>query len=62
LGRTFTPDDDRVPGGHPAAMLSYACWQTRFASDPSTIGKNIEVNAHKYTVMGVAPLRFDASS
>ncbi|MDQ2945832.1 MAG: ABC transporter permease, partial [Acidobacteriota bacterium] len=24
LGRTFTPDEDRIPGGHPVAMLSYA--------------------------------------
>ena len=24
IGRTFTPDDDRIPGGHPLAMLSYA--------------------------------------
>src|ERR1700690_3527796 len=23
LGRTITPDDDKVPGGHPLAMLSY---------------------------------------
>ncbi len=59
LGRTFTPDDDRVPGGHPVAMLSYAYWRTRFASDPSIIGKNIEVNAHNYTVIGVAPRGFD---
>ncbi len=59
LGRAFTPDDDRVPGGHPVAMLSYAYWRTRFASDPSIIGKNIDVNAHNYTVVGVAPLGFD---
>src|SRR5271163_1106818 len=31
LGRTFTPDDDRVPDGHPVAVLSYAYWQSRFA-------------------------------
>src|ERR1700722_144352 len=31
IGRAFTPDDDRVPGGHPLAMLGYAYWQSRFA-------------------------------
>src|SRR5580692_9305753 len=24
VGRTFTPDDDRTPGGHPVVVLSYA--------------------------------------
>src|SRR5208283_3033856 len=23
LGRTFTPEDDKIPGGHPLAVLSY---------------------------------------
>ncbi len=59
LGRTVTPDDDRIPGGHPVAMLSYSYWQTRFASDPSIIGKNIDVNAYNYTVIGVAQPGFD---
>src|SRR5262249_50211244 len=31
LGRTFTPDDDRVPGGHPVAVLSHSFWERRFA-------------------------------
>jgi hypothetical protein len=30
LGRILTPDDDRVPGGHPVAMLSHSFWQSRF--------------------------------
>src|SRR5579864_7276195 len=33
LGRILTPDDDRVPGGHPVAMLSHSFWQSRFSSD-----------------------------
>ncbi len=59
IGRTFTPDDDRVPGGHPVAMLSYAYWQTRFAGDRSVLGKNIALNAHNYTIVGVAQPGFD---
>ncbi|HTR36918.1 MAG TPA: ABC transporter permease [Bryobacteraceae bacterium] len=59
LGRTFTPDDNRVPGGHPVAVLSYAFWQTRFASDPHVLGKTIVVNGHNFTVVGVAQQGFD---
>ena len=59
LGRTFTPDDDRIPGGHPVAMLSYSFWTTRFARDPSVIGKTVIVNGHNMTLVGVAQRGFD---
>ena len=59
LGRTFTPDDDRVPDGHPVAMLSYAYWQSRFAGDRSIVGKTVAVNGHNFTVVGVAQKGFD---
>jgi predicted permease len=58
LGRLFTDDDDRIPGGHPVAILSYAYWQRRFASDPSIIGKQIILNAKPITVIGVTPPNF----
>ncbi len=59
LGRTFTPDDDRTPGGHPVAVLSYAYWQSRFAGDPSIVGKTVAVNGNNFTVVGVAQKGFD---
>jgi predicted permease len=59
IGRTFTPDDDRVPGGHPVAMLSYGYWQSRFAGDRSILGKTLTVNGHNFTVVGVAQKGFD---
>ncbi len=59
IGRTFTPDDNRVPDGHPIAVLSYAYWQSRFARDPSIVGKTIVVNSHNFTVVGVAQKDFD---
>ena len=58
-GRTITPDDDRVPGGHPLAMLSYSFWQNRFSSDPSIVGKQILVNGYSFTVIGVSQPGFD---
>lgn len=59
IGRIFTPDDDRVPGGEPFAVLSYSFWQTRFASDRSIIGKTIALNGRNMTIIGVAQPGFD---
>ncbi len=57
-GRVLTPDDDRLPGGHPVVVMSYQCWQQRFGSDPSIIGKNLIVNGNSYTVIGITPQGF----
>jgi predicted permease len=59
IGRTFTADDDRVPGGHPLAILSYSYWQSRFAGDRSILGKTVLVNGHNFTLVGVAQKGFD---
>jgi predicted permease len=52
-GRTFT-QSDMLPGTH-VAVLSYALWQERFGSDPSTIGKTITLDAQPHTIIGVMP-------
>jgi predicted permease len=57
-GALFTQDDDRTPGAHPVAVLSYSFWERRFAKDPSVVGKTILVNEHPLTVIGVTPPRF----
>jgi len=57
-GRLFTQDDDRTPGAHPVAVLSYAYWESRFGKDPNLIGKTILVNEHPLTVIGVTPPGF----
>ena len=59
IGRTLTPEDDRIPGGHPVAMLSYSFWQSRFSSDPSILGKQIVANGNTFTVIGVSQAGFD---
>ena len=59
IGRTLTPDDDRVPGGHPVAMLSHSFWQSRFSSDPSIVGRQIVANGYTFTVIGVSRAGFD---
>src|SRR5262245_24495449 len=61
LGRFFTPDDDRGPGAHPVAALTYDCWQKRFAGDPQVIGKSVLVNGRNFTIIGAAPRGFYGS-
>lgn len=57
-GRFFTQEDDRTPGAHPVAVLSYAFWESRFNKDPNLIGKTILVNENPVTVLGVTPPGF----
>jgi predicted permease len=59
LGRTFTTEVDRPKVSHPEVMLSYAYWQSRFAGDPSIVGKTMVVSGHNYTVIGVVQKGFD---
>src|SRR5712692_7764507 len=58
-GRVFTPEDDRVPSGHPYLVLNYDYWKTRFAADPEILGKELTINNYKMTVVGVAQQGFD---
>src|SRR5215216_4449674 len=43
LGRDFLPEED-VAGGAPVVMISHNLWQRRFGSDPSVIGKDLQVD------------------
>jgi len=54
LGRFFTPEEDRVPGANPVAVLSYAAWNSRFHGDPGVVGQKVRINGHPFTVIGVA--------
>ena len=57
-GRLFTQEDDRTPGAHPVAVLSYRFWESRFNKDPNLIGKTILVNEKPVTVLGITPPGF----
>jgi predicted permease len=59
LGRTFSPGEDKIPNGHPLAMLSHAYWKSRFASDPTIVGKTLVVSNLPMTIVGVAQEGFD---
>ncbi|MFZ1015051.1 MAG: FtsX-like permease family protein, partial [Terracidiphilus sp.] len=42
----------------PVAVISYLFWKSHFASDPNVLGQVLELNQHKYTVIGVVGPRF----
>lgn len=58
LGRLIGPEDDRTPGAHPVAVLSYGYWQRRFGSDPAVVGKKIILNENPIRIIGIAPPGF----
>jgi len=58
VGRLLQTDDDRTPGGHFVAVLSYSCWQKRFGGDPSIVGRSVKLNSMDFTVLGVTPKDF----
>ena len=60
IGRAFLPGEQQ-PGRDHEAILSYAHWQSRYASNPKIIGTSIALDGSPYTIVGVAPsgLRFE---
>ncbi|MGH9319279.1 MAG: ADOP family duplicated permease [Vicinamibacteria bacterium] len=61
LGRLLSVDDDRMPGGHPVAVVSYRSWQGRFGGKADVLGKDVLVNGRTYSIIGVAPPGFDGT-
>ena len=59
LGRVFnSKEDDQVFMGHPVVVLGYDYWATRFARDPSVVGKKILVNNYPMQIVGVSARGF----
>src|ERR1051326_3895699 len=58
LGRSLSPDDDRL-GAPLVTVLSHALWVTQFGADPGIVGRTIKLSDSHYTVVGVMPAGFD---
>ncbi|HEX7727664.1 MAG TPA: ABC transporter permease [Terracidiphilus sp.] len=60
IGRFFDANaSDRAYGQHDELVLSDGLWRERFHADASIVGRTVNVNQHLFTVIGVAPSRFD---
>ena len=60
-GRMLSPDDDRAQDGHSVAVLSHSFWKKRFGSDPNIVGRDVRLNGHDFTVIGVARQGFSGT-
>ncbi len=56
LGRLFAPADEE--SGQTIAVIGQKLWKARFGSDPSIIGKALQLNGVPFTVIGLAPEGF----
>lgn len=54
LGRYFSSEDIRTAQSK-VAVLSYDLWSSRFAKNPTVIGKSTIINGELYTIVGIAP-------
>ena len=61
IGRWPTPEED-APDGPRVALLSHRLWSEAFGSDPSVIGRAVELNGIDWEVIGVMPRGYDFPS
>ncbi|HYO80359.1 MAG TPA: ADOP family duplicated permease [Bryobacteraceae bacterium] len=57
-GRLLSEADDRTPGAHPYAVLSYDYWTRRFGQDPQAVGRTFRMGREVYEIVGVVEEKF----
>jgi predicted permease len=57
-GRLMGADDDRVPGGHPLAVISERLWARWLSRSPNAVGQVLTLGNLRYTIIGVAASPF----
>ncbi|HYL75560.1 MAG TPA: ABC transporter permease [Bryobacteraceae bacterium] len=58
MGRAFSADEDRVPGGHPLVVISDRYWQRAFARSSDVLGRTLSMNGAAFTIIGVMSRNF----
>jgi putative ABC transport system permease protein len=55
LGRLLTPDDAILSAGanSQVAVIGYEFWQRQFGADPGIVGRQILIEGHPFTIVGV---------
>jgi putative ABC transport system permease protein len=59
IGRTFTHDEDRVPGRDAVVVLGYDFWQNALGGDAAIVNSIVWINGIDFHVVGVAPATFN---
>src|SRR5215472_16132743 len=57
MGRFFLPGEMQ-PGHDQVAIIGHRLWQSRYGADPAILGKTIDLDQRRYTIVGVMPARF----
>ncbi|MGB7355630.1 MAG: ABC transporter permease, partial [Acidobacteriaceae bacterium] len=57
MGRFFTTQETQS-GHDQVAIIGYRLWLTRYARDPRILGRTIDLNEKRYTIVGVMPAGF----
>ena len=57
LGRVIAREEDQ-PGRDGVVVLGYGVWRQRFGGDPKIVGRNLILDGHPRTVIGVMPEGF----
>lgn len=57
LGRSFAPEEETA-GRHRVVVLGHSYWARAYNSDPTVVGRVIQVDKEPYTVIGVLPENF----
>jgi predicted permease len=60
-GRLLQPPDDDG-GAASVVVISYDYWVSRFAASDAAIGRSVVINAHPFTIVGVAQPEFRGGS
>jgi len=62
LGRVFDASTDDVATTQPVAVLGYDTWLSRFGKTDGIVGRAVEINGIRLTVIGVLPRGFKGLS
>ena len=58
LGRFFRPEEDTVGFGDGVVVISDRLWRTKFAADPTVIGRTLVLDGAPSVIVGVMPPGF----
>jgi len=58
LGRLFHASDEDGPNSAPYIVLTYGYWHSHFQDNRAAVGRQVRLNKHPFTILGVAPPEF----